>query len=83
MPANDRDVVSRHSIDNGQAGVDAGAVLGIDSTVNRRREHDAALFLQSHEGVGPGGIVGGDVRACDGDQPSAFRKTSQRGADVP
>ena len=37
-----RDIVSRHSIDNGQPRIDAGPVLGIDSTVNRRREHDAA-----------------------------------------
>ena len=42
-----RDILGRHAIDNGQSRIDACPVLGIDSTVNRRREHDAALFLQS------------------------------------
>ena len=58
-------------------------MLGIDSAVNCRREHDATVFLQPHEGAGPGGILGGDVRSRDGDQPSAVRKTGQSGSDVP
>ena len=76
------DVVSRDSIDNGQTGVDVGAVLGIDGAVNCRREYDTALFLQPLEGTGPCGIVGRDVCACDGNQPSAFGKSSQGGSDV-
>ena len=80
---NDATSSGRHSIDHGQAGVDVGAVLGIDSAVNRRRENDAALFLQPHEGLSPGGIVGRDVRACDGDEPSALGKTGQSRSDVP
>ena len=75
--------LGRHSIDDGEAGVDRGAVLGIDGAVDRRREHDAALFLQPDEGLSPGGIVGRDVRACDGDEPSAFGKTRQGRSDVP
>ena len=80
---NDATVVSRHSIDDGQAGVDVGAVLGIDSAVNRRRENDAALLLQPDERFRPCGIVGRDVRACDGDEPSALGKTGQSRSDVP
>ena len=34
------------------------------------------------ERVGPGRIVGREARAGDGDQPSAFGKTCQRGGDV-
>ena len=66
------DLVSRDSIDNGQAGVDVGAVLGIDGAVNYRREYDTTLFLQPLEGTGPRGIFRRDIRASDGDQPSAF-----------
>ena len=65
-----------------QARVDSGAVLGIDTAVNRRREHDPALFLKPLEGISPHRIVGCDVRARDGDQASAFRKTGQHRADV-
>ena len=48
----------RHTIDNGQPGVDGGAVLGIDDTVNRRREYDPALFLQPDEDAVQAGLSG-------------------------
>ena len=78
-----RDLVRRPAIDNDQAGVGGGTVLGVDGAVNRGREHDLSLFPKSLEGLDPGGIIGGDVCAHDGDQASASRKTGQRRADVP
>ena len=68
---------------NGQARVDAGAVLGIDW----RRQSPPRIATRPCScrrlRAGPRGIVGRDVRACDGHQPSALGKTGQSGSDVP
>ena len=78
----DRGVVGRHAVDDGQARVDGGAVAGIDAAIDRGREHDAAALLQSDEGVAPGWIVGREAGAGDGDQAAALGETRQRRGDV-
>ena len=51
-------IVSRHPIDDDEPRLGGRAMTGIDSPVDRRREHDTSALLQSHERVAPGWIVG-------------------------
>ena len=59
-----------------------GAVAGIDAAVDGGREHHAAAFLQPHEILAPGRIVGDEIGARDGDQAAAFGEARQRRADM-
>jgi hypothetical protein len=58
-------------------------VSGIDGAVDRGREQDAAAFLQTDKALAPGGRVGAEVRAGDGDEASAVGEARQRRRDVP
>ena len=49
---------------------------------DRRREDDAAFFLQADEAVAPGRLIGTDIVAGDRDQAAAFGKTRERRADM-
>ena len=69
-------------VDDGQAGVDRRAMLGIDRAVDRRGEDHAAALLQPDEGVAPGRRLGREVRAGDRDQPPAVGEPRQRGGDM-
>ncbi len=73
---------ARHAIDDRQAGLDRRAVAGIDTTIDRRGEHDAAAFLEADKGVAPGRMVGRDAGASDRDQPPAIGKASERRRDM-
>src|SRR3546814_8747737 len=66
----DSRIVSGHLVDDGQSGVDAGAVLCIDVPVDDGGEDDARRLLQCDEGAAPGGCVGRAVRATDRNQPT-------------
>jgi hypothetical protein len=69
-------------VDDDQPRVDGRAVLGIDRTVDRGREHDAAALLQANEGVAPGRGVRSEVRAGDRHRPPAVGETRERRGDV-
>ena len=74
-----RRIVGGYAVDDRQARFSAGSVAGIDPAIDGRREHDAAALLQSDKAVAPGGIVGGEAGAGNGDQAAAFGETRQRG----
>src|SRR3546814_7088745 len=61
-------IVDRCLVDHGQAGVDGGAMLGIDRTVDGDGEHDAPTLLQPNERISPGRIIGREARPGDRDQ---------------
>ena len=65
-------VLGRDAVDHGQPGVEGSAVPGIGTAGDRRREHDAALRLKAHEALAPGRLIGTDIMAGDGDEPSAL-----------
>src|SRR3546814_7538381 len=46
------------------------------------REDDAAPLLPAQEAVAPGGVVGRETVAGDGDQPAAIGETGERSAEV-
>ena len=78
----DSRILGRHAVDDGQAGLDGGAVARIDPAVDGGGEHDAAALLQPDEAVAPGRIVGRQICARDGDQAAAFGETRQRRGDM-
>ena len=77
-----RRVLGGRLVDDDQPSVDGGAVLGVDRTVDRGGEHDAAALLQPDEGVAPGRGVRPEVRAGDRHQPPAVGETRERRSDV-
>src|SRR3546814_11324145 len=78
----DSRIVSGHLVDDGQSGVDAGAVLCIDVPVDDGGEDDARRLLQCDEGAAPGGCVGRAVRATDRNQPTTRIMTSEGRGDM-
>ena len=77
-----RSVVGRHAVDDGQPGVDVSSVAGISTTIDGGGEHDAAALLEPDKGIAPGGSVGRQVGAGDGNQASAFSHPRQRRCDM-
>src|SRR3546814_3715153 len=75
-------IVDRCLVDHGQAGVDGGAMLGIDRTVDGDGEHDAPTLLQPNERISPGRIIGREARPGDRDQAATVGEPGQRGADM-
>ena len=73
-----RRIVGGYAVDDRQAGFSAGSMAGIGPAIDGRREHDAAALLQSDKAVAPGGIVGGEVGAGNGDQAAALGDARQR-----
>ena len=49
---------------------------------DRRGEDDAAFLLQLDEAVAPGRLIGTDIMAGDGDEPSAVGEPRKRRADM-
>ena len=78
----DSRIIGGNALENGQAHVDGGAVLGIDPAVDRRREQDAAALLKPDEGIGPGGIVGRAARPGDRNKAATLGEPGQRRADM-
>ena len=68
-------IIGRDAIDDSQAGLGRRAMAGIDPPVDGRRKHHAAAFLQADEALAPGWIVGGKVRARNGNQAAALGET--------
>ncbi|HUZ13209.1 MAG TPA: hypothetical protein VMU93_10200, partial [Caulobacteraceae bacterium] len=54
----------------------------IDAAVDGGREDNAATLLKPDEAVAPGGIVGGEVGAGDGDQAATLGEARQRRGDM-
>ena len=75
-------VLGRDAVDHREPRVDRGAVAGIGLAGERRGEDDAALLLQADEALAPGRLIGTDIMAGDGDEPSALGETRQRRADM-
>ena len=55
-------------------------VADIGLAGDRRGEDDAAFFLQAHEAVAPGRLIGTDIVAGDRDETAAFGETRERRA---
>ena len=49
---------------------------------DRGGEDDAAFLLQTYEAVAPRELIGTDIAAGDGDEPSAVGETGERRCDV-
>ena len=75
-------IVRRQLVDDGEPRRDGRAVLGIDRPVDRGGEDDAAAFLQTGIGRGPGRCVRREIRPGDRHQPAAGRKARQRRGDM-
>src|SRR3546814_11605468 len=59
-----------------------GAMPGIGFAGKPGREDDAAPLLPAQEAVAPGGVVGRETVAGDGDQTAAIGETGERRAEV-
>lgn len=75
-------VVGGPLVDDQQAGVDAGAVPGVDRAVDGGGEHHPPAFLQADEGVAPSGRVRCESRAGDRHHPPAIGQPGERRRDV-
>ena len=75
-------IIGRDAIDDCEACVAIGAVAGVDTAVNRSGEDNATSFLQRGERIAPRRIVGRQIRAGDGDEPTTIGKTYQSRGDM-
>ncbi len=76
-------ILGRPLVEDSEAGLDGRAVSREHRAVDSRREHHARLLLQPHERAVPGGFLGREPPAGDGDETASPVQTRQGGADVP
>ena len=69
-------------VDDGEPGVDRGAVLGIGGAIDSGGEDDTAVSLKPDESVAPGRIVRREVWTGDGDETAALAEPRQSGSDM-
>lgn len=65
-------------VNDGQAGLDGGAVALEQVAVERAAEDDGGVFADGIEGFRPAGIVRREAFAGDGDQAAARRQAPER-----
>src|SRR3546814_4159497 len=74
--------ICRLLVDDGEPGFGRGAMPGIGFAGKPGREDDTAPLLPAQEAVAPGGVVGRETVAGDGDQTAAIGETGERRAEV-